>query len=51
MGLGEDASDSKKLKACIDDMSSITGQKPIVTKLKNLFLILKLERVQMLELK
>ena len=34
MGLGEDASDSKKLKACIDDMSSIAGQKPIVTKFK-----------------
>ena len=34
MGLGEDASDSKKLKACIDDMSLITGQKPVITKFK-----------------
>ena len=34
MGMGEDASDGKKLKACIDDMSLITGQKPIVTKFK-----------------
>ena len=34
MGLGEEASDSKKLKACTDDMSLITGQKPIVTKFK-----------------
>ena len=34
MGLGEDASDSKKLKACVDDMALITGQKPIVTKFK-----------------
>ena len=34
MGLGEDASDGKKLKACTDDMSLITGQKPIVTKFK-----------------
>ena len=34
MGLGEDASDSKKLKACTDDMSLITGQKPVVTKFK-----------------
>ncbi len=34
MGLGEDASDSKKLKACIDDMASIAGQKPIITKFK-----------------
>ena len=34
MGLGEDASDGKKLKACIEDMSLITGQKPIITKFK-----------------
>ena len=34
MGLGEDASDSKKLKSCIDDMSLIAGQKPIITKFK-----------------
>ena len=34
MGLGEDASDGKKLKACTDDMSLITGQKPVVTKFK-----------------
>tara|TARA_B100001094_G_C18021745_1_gene715477 strand:- start:67 stop:615 length:549 start_codon:yes stop_codon:yes gene_type:complete len=34
MGLGEDASDGKKLKACIEDMALITGQKPIITKFK-----------------
>ena len=34
MGLGEDASDGKKLKACVDDMALIAGQKPIVTKFK-----------------
>ena len=34
MGLGEDASDGKKLKACIDDLALITGQKPVVTKFK-----------------
>ena len=34
MGLGEDASDGKKLKSCIDDMGLISGQKPIVTKFK-----------------
>ena len=34
MGLGEDASDGKKLKSCIDDMALIAGQKPIVTKFK-----------------
>ena len=34
MGLGEDASDSKKLKACSDDIALITGQKPVITKFK-----------------
>ena len=34
MGLGEDASDGKKLKACADDMSLIAGQKPVITKFK-----------------
>ena len=34
MGLGEDASDNKKIKACSDDMALITGQKPITTKFK-----------------
>ena len=34
MGLGEDASDGKKLKACLEDMSLITGQKPVITKFK-----------------
>ena len=34
MGLGEDASDSKKLKTCVDDMSLITGQRAVVTKFK-----------------
>ena len=34
MGLGEDASDGKKLKACLDDLTSIAGQKPVITKFK-----------------
>ena len=34
MGLGEDASDGKKLKACIDDLALISGQKPVITKFK-----------------
>ena len=34
MGLGEDASDGKKLKACLDDLGLIAGQKPITTKFK-----------------
>ena len=37
MGLGEDASDGKKIKACTDDMALIAGQKPIITKLKSLY--------------
>ena len=34
MGLGEDGSDGKKLKSCVDDMALIAGQKPIITKFK-----------------
>ena len=34
MGLGEDASDGKKLKACLEDLALIAGQKPVVTKFK-----------------
>ena len=51
MGLGEDASDGKKLKACVDDMALIAGQKPVITKFKKSILILKQEKDQMLELK
>ncbi len=34
MGLGADASDQKKIKSSIQDISAITGQHPIVTKFK-----------------
>ena len=34
MGLGEDASDGKKIKSCVDDMSLIAGQKSVITKFK-----------------
>ena len=34
MGLGEDAADGKKLKACADDVAMIAGQKPVITKFK-----------------
>ena len=34
MGLGSDAADKKKLQNCIEDMSLISGQKPIVTRFK-----------------
>ena len=34
MGLGTDANDKKILQNCIEDMSLISGQKPIVTRFK-----------------
>ena len=34
MGLGVDGNDSKILKACEEDLSKITGQKPVTTKFK-----------------
>ena len=34
MGLGNNASDKKILKSCIEDMSLISGQLPVVTKSK-----------------
>ena len=34
MGLGQDASDGKKIKTCSDDMALIAGQKAVVTKFK-----------------
>ena len=34
MGLGIDGNDNKILKSCEDDLSKITGQKPLVTKFK-----------------
>ena len=34
MGLGLDATDSKILKSCEEDLGKIAGQKPVVTKFK-----------------
>ena len=34
MGLGLDASDTKILKSCENDLAKITGQKPVITKFK-----------------
>ena len=34
MGLGLDGSDTKIIKACENDLSMLTGQKPVVTKFK-----------------
>ena len=49
MGLGEDASDGKKLKACAeDDMALILVKSQLLQSLKNLFQILKQEKDLML---
>ena len=45
MGVGEAKENAKLLDAAIADMELITGQKAIATKLKNLSLTLKSERV------
>jgi len=34
MGMGEAVADSKKINSAVDDMTRITGQKPVVTKAK-----------------
>jgi len=34
MGLGSDSIDKKKVQSCVDDMSLIGGQRPIITKFK-----------------
>ena len=34
MGLGSDASDNKKIKSCLDDITLIGGQKGVITKFK-----------------
>ena len=34
IGLGEDATDTKKVKSCQDELTSIAGQKAIVTKFR-----------------
>ncbi len=34
MGLGLDGNNDKILKSCMDDMSNIAGQKPVITKFK-----------------
>ena len=34
MGLGSDANDKKIVQNCIDDISLISGQKPVITKFK-----------------
>ncbi len=42
MGVGEAASDSKKIGGAVNDMTLITGQKPVVTKAKVSIAVYKL---------
>ncbi len=42
MGIGEATGDSKLIKGAVDDMTRITGQKPIVTKAKLSIAVFKL---------
>jgi len=42
MGVGEAVSDSKKIEAAVQDMTLITGQKPVVTRAKNSIATFKL---------
>ena len=42
MGVGEAASDSKKINGAVADMTRITGQKPVVTKAKISIAVFKL---------
>ena len=47
MGLGIDGNDSKIIKTCEEDLSKITGQKPVITKFKNQSQTLKQEKILM----
>ena len=42
MGVGKGSQDSKKISAAVQDMSSIAGQKPVVTKAKKSIAAFKL---------
>jgi len=42
MGVGENVSDSKKIKMAVDEMALITGQKPLITKARKSIATFKL---------
>lgn len=42
MGVGEAVADSKKIKAAVEDMSRIAGQKPVITKARKSIATFKL---------
>ena len=45
MGVGEAKENAKLLEAAVKDLETITGQKAVIQKLKNLLLTSKSERV------
>ena len=45
IGVGEAVKDSKKIDAAIKDITSISGQKPVVTRAKKAIATFKLEKV------
>jgi large subunit ribosomal protein L5 len=51
MGVGEAVSDSKKIQAAADELTRISGQKPVVTKSKKSIAIYKLREGQAIGLK
>ena len=46
MGLGNDGNDSKILKMCEEDLSKITGQKPVITKFIERLVNIALPRIK-----
>jgi len=51
MGVGEAVNDSKKIQAAADELSRISGQKPVVTKSKKSIAVFKLREGQAIGVK
>jgi len=51
MGVGEAVADSKKIQAAADELTRITGQKPVVTKAKKSIAVYKLREGQAIGVK
>ena len=49
MGLGLDGNDSKILNSCLEDLASITGQKPVITKFRKSIANFKTRKNKMYE--
>jgi large subunit ribosomal protein L5 len=49
MGVGEAANDKKYLESAVQNLTAISGQKPVITKQENQLLVSKLERVGQLD--